>query len=67
MAVLAAASEYGLHEAASAMVTVSRVLEPRRTVAGRFVEPYLRFVDELYARRWSGPPLVDRARRRALP
>jgi sugar (pentulose or hexulose) kinase len=65
MAVLAAASEYGLRAAATAMVRVSAVVDPRPHVGRRFVEPYLRFVDELHARQWISQPLVDQAQREA--
>ena len=56
MAVLAASGEYGLRTAASRMVRVSTVLEPRPHVSDRFDEPYGRFIDELRRRRWILPP-----------
>lgn len=65
MAVLAAASEYGLRTAATEMVRVSGVLEPRDHVGDRFVEPYLRFVDELRRRRWISSSLADHTTREA--
>lgn len=62
MAVLAAASEAGLKQAASTMVRETRVLEPRTSVHARFHEPYLRFVDELHGRGWIDDQLADHAR-----
>lgn len=65
MAVLAAASEYGLRCAAAGMVRVSAVLTPRPAVGARFDEPYARFVAELSRRQWIPPELADHTTREA--
>ena len=65
MAVLAASSELGLRQAATAMVKVACVFDPRPEVSPRFLEPYLRFVDLLYDRGWIDQGLFDHAGRRA--
>lgn len=63
MAVLAAAGEYGLTEAAATMVRVAKVIEPRLDRHERLTDQYLRFVAELEGRGWVSPDLVNRAQR----
>lgn len=66
MAVLAAASRYGLHEAAAAMVSERAVLDPRPERHAEYQEPYARFVTELHDRGWIDRELTDHAHRGVL-
>ena len=65
MALLAASPSRGLADAASTMVRVREVIEPRADRAGRFREPYVRLVDELERRGWLPRRLAEHARARA--
>lgn len=65
MAVLAAAAGRDGADVADEMVRTRAVLEPRPDRAERFVEPYLRLVDELERRGWLRAPLARHARSRA--
>lgn len=57
MAVLAASSGRRTADVAAEMVRTKQVIEPRPGTAGRYDEPYLRFVAELEERGWlSGGP-----------
>jgi len=64
MAMLAASGDRPVAAAATGMVRLREVIEPRPENAGRFREPYARLVGELEARGWLGPDLADHARER---
>jgi D-ribulokinase len=64
MAILAAAGGRNVADAASAMVRIREVIDPRPQQAGRFREPYLRLVEELTRRGWVAPTLAQHAHRR---
>jgi D-ribulokinase len=64
MAVLAASPGRRASDVAAEMVRIRRVLEPRAGSAGRFDDPYLRFIDELAQRGWLQPEAADHARER---
>ena len=65
MAVLAASEGRAPSEVAARMVRVHEVIEPRPDHEGRFVEPYVRLVDELERREWLDPGVAGHARARA--
>ena len=65
MAVLAAAGERQVADAAGEMVTVREVIEPRESRAEGFLERYLRLVGELERRGWLAAALADHARARS--
>lgn len=68
MAVLAAygaAAAPTLADAATRMVGLSHVLRPDPARTARFLEPYLRMVDELERRGWLPAPVATHARTRA--
>ena len=65
MAVLAASEGRSCWEVAAEMVHVREVIEPRPDREGRFVEPYVRLVDELEQRGWLDPGVAEHARVRA--
>jgi sugar (pentulose or hexulose) kinase len=67
MALLAAAATRGrpCAEVAGEMCRTREVIEPRPDRAGRFREPYLRFVGELERRGWLGGETAAHARARA--
>ena len=65
MAVLAASPGRDAAEVAARMVRVREVVEPSPGGAGRFAEPYVRFVDELERRGWLPPETARHARDRA--
>jgi sugar (pentulose or hexulose) kinase len=64
MAVLAAAPGRDAAEVAAGMVRVREVVEPRPDGAARFVEAYVRFVDELESRGWLPAETARHARSR---
>ena len=61
MAVLAAASGRTVAQAASEMVRIREVIDPRPDRIGRFAESYLRLVDELSRRGWLPAALAAHA------
>lgn len=65
MAVLAASPGRKVAEVAAAMVRVREVIEPRRDRRERFLEPYVRLVNELERRGWVQPNVAEHARKRA--
>ena len=64
MAVLAAAPGRDAAEVAAGMVRVREVVEPRPDGTARFVEAYVRFVDELESRGWLPAETAHHARSR---
>ncbi|HWF74739.1 MAG TPA: FGGY family carbohydrate kinase [Solirubrobacteraceae bacterium] len=65
MAVLAASRGRSLDEASRAMVRAREVIEPREDRTGRFLEPYVRLVEELEGRGWLERSVAEHARSRA--
>jgi D-ribulokinase len=65
MAILAAANGPKVTEVANSMVRIREVIDPRPNHAKRFLEPYLRLVDELAVRGWVTPALAQNAHRRS--
>jgi hypothetical protein len=65
MAVLAASRGRSLDEASRAMVRAREVIEPREDRTRRFLEPYVRLVEELEGRGWLERSVAEHARSRA--
>lgn len=61
MAILAASAGGSVAGAATAMVTVREVIDPRPGATQKYMEPYLRLVSELLSRDWLGSGLAAHA------